>query len=178
MRLFYKLRKHLIKESEAQFLSGLRCRAGVVAVEFALVLLPFVLVLLAIIETGYVALTRTVIDGAVASASRQVRTGIVQESADPLDTFRTTLCLEVNLIVDCDLVILDVTSFENFPDPAALPPVGAIDSFDAGTAKEITLVRVTYRWNYITPFLQSLTLPEGNEYVASAIFKVEPFPTD
>ena len=175
MRLFYNIRKHLIKEREAQFLLGLRCRSGVVAVEFALILLPFVIVLLAIIETGYVALTRTIIDGAVASASRQVRTGIVQESADPLDTFRTTLCLEVNLIVDCDLVILDVTSFENFPDPAALPPVGATDSFNAGTSDEITLVRVTYRWNYITPFLQTLTLPGGNEYVASAIFKVEPF---
>ncbi len=155
-----------------------RCRSGVVAVEFALVLLPFVIVLLAIIETGYVALTRTIIDGAVASASRQVRTGIVQESADPLGTFRTTLGLEVGLVIDCNLVVLDVTSFQNFPDPAALPPVGATDSFNAGTSDEITLVRVTYRWNYITPFLQSLTLPGGNEYVASAIFKVEPFLRD
>ena len=175
MRLFYKLRKHLIKESEAQFLSDLRCRSGVVAVEFALVLLPFALVLLAIIETGYVALTRTVIDGAVASASRQVRTGIVQQSADPLDTFRTTLCEEVNLIVNCNLVVLDVTSFENFPDPAALPPVGATDNFNAGTSDEVTLVRVTYRWNYLTPFLQNLILPGGQEYVSSAIFKIEPF---
>jgi len=178
VRLFYKLRNHLTKRSKTQVLLDVRCRSGVVAVEFALVLLPFVIVLLAIIETGYVALTRTIIDGAVASASRQVRTGIVQESADPLGTFRTTLCLEVGLVIDCNLVVLDVTSFQNFPDPAALPPVGATDSFNAGTSDEITLVRVTYRWNYITPFLQNLTLPEGNEYVASAIFKVEPFLRD
>jgi Flp pilus assembly protein TadG len=175
VKLFCNVQKHLVKGREAQFLLGRRCRSGVVAVEFALLLLPFTIVLLAIIETGYVALTRTVIDGAVASASRQVRTGIVQQSADPLDTFRTTLCQEVSLIVNCNLVVLDVTSFQNFPDPAALPPVGATDSFNAGTSDEITLVRVTYRWNYLTPFLQSLTLPGGNEYVASAIFKVEPF---
>ena len=152
-----------------------RCTSGLVAVEFALLLFPFVLILLAIIETGYVALTRTVIDGAVASASRQLRTGIVQQSESPIDTFRTTLCGEVNLIINCNLVRLDVRGFTLFPDPAALPPVGDTEGFTPGTADEVTLVRVVYRWRYITPFLQRLTQPEGNEYVSSAIFKVEPF---
>jgi len=144
-------------------------------VEFAFIFPLFLFVLFVIIETGYVALTNIVIEGAVSTASREIRTGVVQQNPDPLGRFRSTLCDEVNLVVNCNLVRIDVQSFGTFPDPTTLAPPGAADNFNPGTADQITLVRVTHTWNYITPFLQALIGPGGRQYVASAIFKVEPF---
>tara|TARA_Y100000588_G_scaffold368688_1_gene436933 strand:+ start:603 stop:1139 length:537 start_codon:yes stop_codon:yes gene_type:complete len=151
------------------------CPSGSVAVEFAFILPLFLFLLFVVIETGYIALTNIVIEGAVSTASREIRTGVVQQNPDPLGRFRSTLCDEVNLVVNCNLVRIDVQSFGTFPDPTTIAPPGPADNFNPGTADQITLVRVTHTWNYITPFLQALIGPRGQQYVASAIFKVEPF---
>ena len=151
------------------------CPSGGVAVEFAFILPLFLFLLLVVIETGYIALTNIVIDGAVSTASREIRTGVVQQSANPLGRFRSTLCNEVNLVVNCDLVRIDVQNFTTFPDPTGIAPPGAGNTFNPGTADQITLVRVTHTWNYVTPFLQTLIGPGGRQHIASAIFRVEPF---
>jgi Flp pilus assembly protein TadG len=153
-----------------------RCCLGSVAVEFAILLPFFLLVLLTLIETGYIALTRTVIEGAVSSASREVRTGEAQQSEDPIGSFRATLCEEVSVIIDCRLLQLDVRRFDVFPNAADVPEItGTEDFFQAGDASEITLVRVVYNWAYITPGLEILTNPGSKKFVASSVFKVEPF---
>ena len=143
--------------------------------EFALILPLLLFVLLAVIETGYIALSNIVVDGAVSTASREVRTGIVQQSPNPLGRFRGTLCQQVNIVVDCARVLIDVQNFATFPDPTTIPPPGAANNFSPGTADQITLVRVTHTWNYLTPFLQRLIGPGGRQHIASAIFRVEPF---
>jgi Flp pilus assembly protein TadG len=48
------------------------------AVEYALLALPFFTILLAIIETGYIFFVAILIEGATAEAARQIRTGAVQ----------------------------------------------------------------------------------------------------
>ena len=151
---------------------------GATAVELSFVLLPFLIVLFAIIETGYVFLTQMVVEGATATASRQVRVGSVQQSADPLEQFRQTLCDNTGTIVPCAELILDVQSFANFPDIGALPEVSDTNddtSFDTGEPGDIVLVRVVYQWDWITPFLRNQTTPGGQRFIASAIFRVEPF---
>ena len=167
------IRKLLITTLIVRLAKFIKSTVATIAVEFAILLFPFVLLLVAIIETGYVALTTTVIDGAVASASRQVRTGIIQGSGDPIAEFRKVLCAEVNLVINCTLLQIDVQNFKSFPDPGNLPPPG--NTFLPGGAEDYTLVRVSYNWKYITPFLQELTQPGGNRYIATAIFKIEPF---
>jgi len=151
------------------------CTTGGVAVEFALILPLFLFVLLAVIETGYIALSNIVVDGAVSTASREIRTGIVQQSPNPLGRFRGTLCQQVNIVVDCGRVLIDVQNFATFPDPTTIPAPAAANNFNPGTADQITLVRVRHTWNYLTPFLQQLIGPGGREHISSAIFRVEPF---
>ena len=164
------------KPKEEVRLSLTRSCSGAVAVEFAILTPFFLLILLALIETGYIALTRTVIEGAVSSASREVRTGEAQQSEDPIGSFRATLCEEVSVIIDCRLLQLDVRRFDVFPNAADVPEItGTEDFFQAGDASEITLVRVVYNWAYITPGLEILTNPGSKKFVASSVFKVEPF---
>jgi Flp pilus assembly protein TadG len=52
-----------------------RAREGVTALEFALVAVPFLTIMFAILETGYVFFLAILIEGATADASRQIRTG-------------------------------------------------------------------------------------------------------
>ena len=164
------------KPKEEVRLSLTRSCSGAVAVEFAILTPFFLLILLALIETGYLALTRTVIEGAVSSASREVRTGEAQQAEDPIGTFRAKLCEEVGVLIDCDLLQLDVRRFDGFPNAAEVPEItGTDDFFEAGDASQITLVRVVYNWTYITPGLQILTTPGSQRFVASSVFKVEPF---
>jgi len=168
--------KFLTRDKREDQLSLSRCCSGAVAVEFAILTPFFLLILLTIIETGYIALTRTVIEGAVSSASREVRTGQAQQSEDPIGTFRARLCEEVGVIIDCNLLQLDVRQFDVFPDAAEVPEItGSEDFFEAGDASEITLVRVVYNWTYITPGLEILTNPGSQRFVASSVFQVEPF---
>ena len=154
-----------------------RKTSGAVAVEFAFVIFPFLIVLFAILETGYIFLTQMVVEGATATASREIRTGSVQQSTDPLLQFQAILCDNTS-IVQCDELVIDVRSFPSFPDISSLPAVPSDNSsisFDTGDAGEIVLVRVGFGWDYITPFLQNFTSPGGETYVARAVFRVEPF---
>ena len=146
--------------------------------EFSVILPLFLFLLTVIIETGYIALTNSVIEGAVSTASREIRTGVIQERPDPLGRFRGTLCERVTAVIRCNLISIDVQGFVNFPDPAALADPSPVDIFNPGTADEVTLVRVSHRWNYVTPFLQELIGPGGRQHVASAVFRVEPFLQD
>jgi Flp pilus assembly protein TadG len=59
-------------------------RRGAITVEYALLALPFFTILFAIIETGYIFFAAILIEGATAEASRQIRTGAVQQAALPL----------------------------------------------------------------------------------------------
>jgi len=161
------------------FVRFLKNKSGAVAIEFAFVAVPFLIVLFAIIETGYVFLTQMVVEGATADASRQVRVGSVQQSADPLAQFRQALCNGLFNLVPCADLVLDVRSFANFPDISTLEEVPADNAvpttFDVGTPGNIVLVRVGYQWDWITPFLRNQSTPGGKRFIASAIFRVEPF---
>ena len=131
------------------FVRFLKNKSGAVAIEFAFVAVPFLIVLFAIIETGYVLLTQMIVEGATADASRQVRVGTVQQSADPLSQFRDTLCENTFALVTCADLVIDVQTFATFPDVDTLPPVpddnAVPPTFDASTPGRIVLVRVGYQ---------------------------------
>ena len=176
---FPSITRKTLKTYHFNFMRFLKNKSGAVAIEFALVSLPFLIVLFAIIETGYVLLTQMIVEGATADASRQVRVGTVQQSADPLTQFRDTLCENTFALVTCADLVVDVQTFATFPDVDALPPVpednAVPPTFDASTPGRIVLVRVGYQWDWITPLLQAQVTPGGQRFIASAIFRVEPF---
>ena len=70
--------------------SGLRCNRGATAIEFALVVIPFLAVLGAIFETALVTISKITLDGAVVSLARQdfAAGATIPTQVD----FRTQLC--------------------------------------------------------------------------------------
>jgi len=160
-----------------------RCRRGVTAIEAALVMPAFALMTFGIIETAMLYFAAAALEGQVGEASRQIRTGNVQKSGDPAAEFRNLLCDQLGGLVRCSDVIIDVRRFNSF-NSVNYPPYVDEDgmpsdaSFTPGGPGDVVLVRVTYRWQILTPFL-AYHLGDGGtsskQLQALAVFRNEPY---
>ena len=162
-----------------------RDRKGATAVEFAMIAAPFFFLLFAMIEVAAVFFTGTVLENAVLEAAREIRTGQAQAGGMTRTGFRTEICDRIEIVGDCDRVEIDVQVFENFNavnQPSPVGQDGSMDTagfgWDPGTAGDIVLVRVFYRWNLLTPnFGGGLSNMENNQRLitAATVFRNEPF---
>lgn len=173
-------RRHLKDQLAARLRDFDGDRRGVTAVEFALLMIPFLVVMIAILETGYMFFLAILIEGATADASRQIRTGAAQLSGAPLEQFQQVLCGNVYGMVPCDELLIDVRNYTRFGDA---PPIGGnvgggAAAFAPGNPGDVVVVQVSYRWSFITPLLdQVLGAASGTErtFISSAAFRNEPF---
>lgn len=116
-------------------------------------------------------------------ASRQIRTGNVQEAGDPLGEFQEILCQRLVALVECEDLLFDIRPFATF-DAIDFPPFldengvpqGVV--FDPGTAGQIMLVRVSYHHTFMTPLLGELLGEPGTNrrlVTSATAFRNEPF---
>lgn len=160
---------------------------GAAAIEFALVGLPFILMLVGTIECTLFFATGVVLEGASADAARMIRTGQVQNSSNPLQTFEDTLCDRVGLLINCidlqyEVIPVPQNSFSN---ASALTPTFDSDGdlvshgFSPGGSSDDVLVRIVYRYEFLTPFLGSVMSsdPSSNmsTLMSTVVIKNEPY---
>jgi Flp pilus assembly protein TadG len=137
---------------------------GLAAVEFAIVSIPFLMILFSIFELGALFMGSTALEAATVSAARQIRTGQFQQgAANNAAGFRTLVCEGISWISssDCNASLsVDVRTFDDFSDMNVTAPIkdNAIDqtqlAFDSGKPCSIVLVRVFYPWTLLTPVLE------------------------
>ena len=142
---------------------------GSVAVEFAMLMIPFLTILMAMIETAYMLFISILMEGATSDAARQVRTGNVQRAQSPLVSFKQTLCGGMFGVVNCDDLKFEVQGFGSADKTAG--------GFAPGAAGDIIVVSVKFKFSFITPFLADL-LKGGDGsvlLVSSSAFRNEPF---
>jgi Flp pilus assembly protein TadG len=172
-------------------LLGLFCRVkdvlaskgGGTLVEFAFVAPFVVLVLTATAEVAVTLFVDATISGAAESAARDIRTGRVQENEDPLDAFRTRLCDSLFGLADCGAVVFDVRTFDDFGSvdmSLQLDEDGNMTGaqFSPGNSGQITVVRVAYRWQFLTPMVGELLAPDGSNgllLLSTMAFQNEPY---
>lgn len=169
-----------------------RADEGATAVEFALVSLPFFMLVWAIIELGMVFFVDVTLDNAVGKMSRQIRTGEFQSAGGTAASFKSAICDRMLWLQSgCSSTLkVDVRTFELFEDvkdapPATTDPEGgdpefndANSCFQTGGPTNIVLVRAFYEWTLFTPLLnQSLVNLGGNKRLltATTIFRNEPY---
>lgn len=159
-----------------------RWNLGVAAIEAALIMPPFLIMCFGIIEVAMLYFVATALEGQVALASRQIRTGTVQESGDPVGEFQKLLC-EGTTFVKCGDLIFDVRNFGsfgeiNYPDFYDNDNQPNGNEFLPGGSGDIVLVRVAYKWEITTPFLD-VYLGDGGGATkllhSAAVFKTEPY---
>src|SRR5690606_1551422 len=111
-----------------------RAREGATAIEFAMVALPFMITLYAIIQISLLYFAESMLETGVAEAARMIRTGQAQADAMDEAAIRTLVCSHVFGLIDCDEgLVVDVRAFPSFEDVAVPPPVGGDGEIAAGT---------------------------------------------
>ncbi|MBB3290767.1 MULTISPECIES: TadE/TadG family type IV pilus assembly protein [unclassified Rhizobium] len=171
----------------------LRSRDGAAAIEFAMLAIPYFLIVFAIIETFVAFTAEQVVSNAVDTLARQIRTG--QITADPNKTsyttsqqFRQAFCNEIAVLITCSAselqtpanLYLDVESYSSFASmPTTIPRKSSTDpysdlntsgfTFAPGGAKSLNMVRAYYRWQVITdllrPYLTNVRPTDGSASV-------------
>lgn len=159
--------------------------SGATAIEFSLLALPFVMTCACIIELGIYFATAFVLESAVIDASRLIKTGQVQESAsgDQEAMFADAMCAVAGVLMNCDNLQYEVRKLDSFT--ADMSPTynddGDLENppFQAAsvTAGCVGLVRVAYRYNFMTPFFANLFGNSGTSrlMVTTTVFKTEPY---
>jgi Flp pilus assembly protein TadG len=171
-----------------QYLRDLGRRGGA-SVEFALVGSIFLVLLLGVLELGYMVFVQSVLDGSARQAARMIRTGQAQNSGDAQTFFQTTLCNFAASVIGCGNMVFQVQKFTNWsaaqtavntppardPITGLLIPVG----FNAGTCGQIEAVQVTYNYKFLTLWIGQ-KLGDSNQstfLMSTVVFQNEPFCT-
>lgn len=162
-----------------------RNEKGAAAIEFSLVAVPFTLMVIGIIEVCLLFTAGSLLEGAVYDASRKIRTGQVENSADPEQTFADALCDHAGVLLDCSDFQYDVRVLGTFADAVAVPAPQVDENgnmvdqgFDAGGVSDIIMVRVSYRYPLMTPLIGDIFGQYGGNkrlLVSTTVFQTEPY---
>lgn len=177
--------------SRGSLLSRWRSDAkGVTAIEFAMVAMPFLMLLFGIIGVGLYFFTTFTLENAVEQAARVLRTGQAQEAGFTEAQFKTKVCEYVPSHIDCaGKVRVNVLSFADTANitPGSLPnclngdnTLAGATQYDPGGASEVVVVWVCYEWELSSkiPFLDLGNMAGGSRLIqATSVFRTEPFGT-
>ena len=171
-----------------RLLAYLEARQGTTAVEFAMIGLPFFILLIGLIEICVMFVVMTVLEHGAHEAARDIRTGEFQGSGTVTrDAFRTDICeAMVNLFNCSNRVTISVDRLTSFPASAPtvpLKPDGTLEDestlpFNPGGREDIVVVQVFYEWELITPALSwpLANYPDNTRLmIATVAFRNEPF---
>jgi Flp pilus assembly protein TadG len=159
-------------------------RSGVTAVEFALVALPFFTLAFGIIEIGLVHFANRMLDNAVVSAARLIRTGQAQGKLDQAQFEQSVCDFMPSFMCDTSKIYVDVQSVPDFASAGSTSVLYDEDgnlkdetSYDTGGASEIVVVNVVYKWPMMTSIFNFDAADHGGErhLTSTMVFRNEPW---
>jgi Flp pilus assembly protein TadG len=168
----------------ARFSAG---RDGATAIEFAIIAVPFFLIIMATVQTAIIYMAEQELETATEQSSRYILTN--QGGNYNQTTFAKVVCNQVVALFDCSKLMIDLedygsgTSFSSANTAAptlTFKPDGSVGnawSYTAGAPGDIMVLRVMYQWPvFLKPFGFNLSnLSNGNRLMmATAVFKNEP----
>ena len=166
---------------------------GVVAIEFAVVGLPFFMLLYGIMVIGFMMFCSSSLDYATQKAARQVMVGTAQSGTLSADQFRTTVVCPLlpATIFDCSKVVVNMTTVSVTPEPTAfvnfvksdqsgliIPPLdNTKTSYCTGAGGNYQVLEILYPLPlYMSLFASTQSVAQGQFIIMStAAFKNENF---
>ena len=162
-----------------------RDRSGASALEFALVAMPLILLLLAVLEVGLVYFANFTLENAVAQGARLIRTGQAQAQSFDAGKFKTEVCKHLSAPISCAGLKLDVRTFSNFSGVDLTNPLDANGNlkqsfaYNPGVGGDVVVVRAFFQWGLTAKMPKDIGLSNmanGDRLlVATAAFRNEPF---
>lgn len=171
------------KDRFEQFASDKR---GLAAVEFALIAIPFFLLIFGLLEVCVIFIMSSVLEHGASEVAREIRTGQLQQAGVSEADFKTKLCGELFNLMSCDSKLhTDVATFTSFAttgNPSPIDPttrdLNDTFGYSLGAQNEIVVVRVFYEWDLLIPIMSApLANMSGNRRLlqATVAFRNEPF---
>jgi Flp pilus assembly protein TadG len=164
-----------------------RRQDGAVAVEFGLILLPFLALMFGIMETALVFFADQTLETAVADSARLIMTGQAQNQSLTAATFKNAVCARIYGLFDCQNgVYVDVQTYSNFGSISYSPPLDNNGNlvtnnfnYQPGGPGDIVVVTLYYQWPIYVSLMNlgKLSNMSGNKrlLVATAAFRNEPY---
>lgn len=170
-----------------------RDREGAAALEFAILAVPFMLLMFATFETFFAFAGEQLMANAVDTMARKIRTGEITfgqgKTTDVTEAeFRQLFCAEISILSMCSQteanspskLYLDVRQFASFADmPREVPKVSTAEfadldtsgfAFSPGGANSKNVLRAYYRWQIMTDLMRP--------YITNIRPANKPIPTD
>ncbi len=157
---------------------------GSTAVEFALIGIPFILMVIGIIEMALMFATQSLLESSTAEAAREIRTGAVQQGGGE-SLFQDVLCEYADVFINCDGLQYQIVSVDSFQDAADFPDAefdeeGDLENqgFDAGGVSDVVMIRIAYKYAIKTPMMQLMLTnnSDGNRILLSTVvLQTEPY---
>jgi Flp pilus assembly protein TadG len=167
-----------------------RSRDGAAAIEFAILAVPYFIIIFAIVETFVAFAAEQLVTNAVNTLGRQLRTGQITYQLNRVATdmdvvkFREAFCDEVSIMIQCSeteaatpsKLYIDARTFASFGAiPKTIPRVSTADfadidptsfKFTPGGPATINMLRAYYRWEVITdlirPYITTIRPADGS----------------
>ena len=164
-----------------------RRQDGAVAVEFGLIMLPFLALMFAIMETALVFFADQTLETAVADSARLIMTGQAQTQNLDAVTFKNAVCARIYGLFDCQNgVYVNVTTYSSFGSISYTPPLDANGqlvttgfNYSPGGPGDIVVVQLFYQWPIYVSLMNlgNLSNMAGHKrlLVATAAFRNEPY---
>jgi Flp pilus assembly protein TadG len=164
-----------------------RDEAGVTAIEFAAVGLPFFMLLFGTMGVGLYFFTTFSLENALEKAARVIRTGQAQQAGMTGQQFKNLVCSNAMQFGDCQSKLL--VNVRSYAEADETPPVTRnecltnngltnVTIYEPGTASNVVLVTLCYEWEmakYI-PFLNLKDMSSGARLIqAATVFRTEPY---
>jgi len=158
------------------------CKAAA-AVEFGLIIVPFLALLFAIFETAIVFFAGQTLQTAAATAGRLILTGQAQNAGWTADDFKQQVCGVIYGIFDCmSNVYIDVQSYPSFALANLTPPVSngqlntASMGYNPGGPGDIVVVRLYYQYPVYVSLISLSNLNGGYNLLAGTyVYKNESY---
>ncbi|MBL0371245.1 pilus assembly protein [Rhizobium sp. KVB221] len=159
-------------------------REGSTAIEFAILALPFLVLIFAIIELAVMYFVDSGLDAALHKAVRQVRIGTAKTAAWDINKFKTAVCTDLSYSFSCNsnlkvraTVITDMNSVTRVSGSIG-GTYNVVEDFNIGDSGDYVLVQAFLPWDPVIKLypISSGRLTDGRYVLATAeLFKNEPF---
>jgi Flp pilus assembly protein TadG len=175
------------KDRTRRFRRFRRDKAGATAVEFAIIVTPFLVLLLGIFQMLVLFFLDQTLQTATESAGRLLMTGTAQKAGYTQSQFKQAVCNYAGPMFNCGNIYVDVESSVNFSTLNITPPTMTYDkngnptnnfTYTPGTQTNAVIVRVMYNypvwWGKLLPWF--VTSPNnGFLLMATTVLRNEPY---
>lgn len=162
-------------------------KRGSTAIEFSMLVFPFMLMMFAIIETGLSFASQQVMSNAADDLARSLRVGEIMPADVTAAGVHDAICDQISYMVaaGCPGLSIDLKTYATFGDvPLGIPRTasGDLDTAGFGVSPGGSMtknqIRVFYRWPVYSDFMRKYLaeLPGGNTLLYSTLtWQNEPY---